>query len=179
MTNLVQIRYIGSSCKYLKPFFSSPLLLKLRVVHIRKKFKISTFSKIALTILFKFCGFIVHSKPYNMILLAFPEKSLKLKKKKKSVWISPNVAPKPNDQSSWNSIYRVPLQISPFRSFFHFTLAVKIKGSSHKKKLNISFFSKVTPIILIKYCAFMVCTVRTFETQQNDTIDFSRKNPWN
>ena len=34
----------------------------------------------ALTILIKFCGFIVHSKPNNMTLSAFLEKSLKLEK---------------------------------------------------------------------------------------------------
>ena len=38
----------------------------------RKKFKIPNFSKMALTILIKFCGFIVHSKPNNMTLSAFP-----------------------------------------------------------------------------------------------------------
>ena len=51
-----------------------PLPLKLRVVHIRKKYKILIFSKMAPTILTKFCGFIVHSKPNNMTLSAFPGK---------------------------------------------------------------------------------------------------------
>ena len=50
------------------------LPLKLRVVYIRKKFKISIFSKITSTNLMKFCGFIVHSKPNNMTLSAFPGK---------------------------------------------------------------------------------------------------------
>ena len=45
LTHLVQIRYIGSSCKYLEEFFLVfPLPLKLRVVHIKKS-KISNFSK--------------------------------------------------------------------------------------------------------------------------------------
>ena len=45
LTDLVQIRYPGSSCKYLEPFFLVfPLPLKLRVIHIRKKFKISCLS---------------------------------------------------------------------------------------------------------------------------------------
>ena len=35
-------------------------------------------------ILIKCCGAIVHSKPNNVTLSAFPEKSLKLKKKFKS-----------------------------------------------------------------------------------------------
>ena len=47
---------------------------KLRVVHMRKKLKMSNFSKMVLTILIKFCGVIVHSKPNNMTLSAFPEK---------------------------------------------------------------------------------------------------------
>ena len=33
----------------------------------------------------EFCGFIVHSKPKNMILSAFPEKIPEIEKKKKSV----------------------------------------------------------------------------------------------
>ena len=46
----------------------------------RKKIKISNFSKEALTILIKFCGFIVHSKPNNMTLLVFPGKILETRK---------------------------------------------------------------------------------------------------
>ena len=61
-------------------FFSFLLPLKLRVVHIRKKFKFSIFSKTTLTILFKFCVFIVHPKPNNMALTVFPGKSLILEK---------------------------------------------------------------------------------------------------
>ena len=61
-------------------FLIFPLPLKLMVVHIRKKFKISIFSKMASTILFKFCVFIVHSKPNNMTLSAFPEKILETRK---------------------------------------------------------------------------------------------------
>ena len=67
--------YLVSSRIYLEPFcLVFPLPLKLRVVHIRKKFKISNFSKMALTILIKFYGFIVHSKLNNMTLSAFPGK---------------------------------------------------------------------------------------------------------
>ena len=87
--------------------------------------------------------------------------------------MSPNVAPNPNDQSRSNSISRVPLQISPFRSFFHFRLTVKIKGSSHKKKLNISIFSRMISNGFNKTLWVYI----TFETQQQDTIDFSRENP--
>ena len=79
LTDLVQNRYLGFSRKYLEPFFLViPLTLKLMVGHMRKKFKISNFSKMALTIVIKFCGFIVrvHSKPNNMTLSAFPRKIL-------------------------------------------------------------------------------------------------------
>ena len=48
---------------------------------------------------------------------------------------SPNVEPKPIDQSSSNSTSRVLLQIS--RTFvFSFSPSPKIKGSSYKKKLK-------------------------------------------
>ena len=55
-------------------FLVFPLPLKLRVVHIRKKIKISNFSKMVLTVLIKFCAFIVHSKPNNMTLSPFAGK---------------------------------------------------------------------------------------------------------
>ena len=51
------------------------------------------------TKLIKFCGFIVHSKPNNMILSDFPGKIAETEKKKKnfnfSMLPSPNVAPNP------------------------------------------------------------------------------------
>ena len=63
LINLVQNRHLGSSCKYLEPIFPVfTLTLKLRVVHIRKKFKILIFSKMAPTTLIKFCRLIVHFK---------------------------------------------------------------------------------------------------------------------
>ena len=40
----------------------------------RKKFKTLIFSKMATTVLINFRGFIVHSKPNNMTLSAFPGK---------------------------------------------------------------------------------------------------------
>ena len=52
-------------------FLVFPLPLKLRIVHMKKKFKILIFSKMAPRILIKFCGFIVHPKPNNMTLSAF------------------------------------------------------------------------------------------------------------
>ena len=81
MNNLVQIRYLEFLCKYILPVLSVfELPPKLRVVHIRKEFKISIFSNMALTILFKFCVFVVHSKRNNMTLSAFSEKILETRK---------------------------------------------------------------------------------------------------
>ena len=53
----------------------------------------------ALTILITICGFIVHSNPNNMTLSTFPEKSLKLEKLFLIFDPSPNVAPKPGEDS--------------------------------------------------------------------------------
>ena len=44
-TDLVQIWYLGSSHKYLEPFFIFSLSLKLRVVHIRKFVMVFEFLK--------------------------------------------------------------------------------------------------------------------------------------
>ena len=85
-----------------------------------------------LTILFKCFGYIVHSKPNNMTLSAFPEKSLKLEKWFLIFCLSLNVAPKQTDQSCSNSISGVPLQIFPVSPlFFCFRSTNEIKGSSH------------------------------------------------
>ena len=51
-------------------FFDLPS--KLMVVHKINKCNIFIFSQMALTILIKFCGFIVHSKPNDMTLSDFP-----------------------------------------------------------------------------------------------------------
>ena len=60
----------------LAPFFVFDLTSKLRVVHIRIKFKIFIFSKMAPTIFIKLCEFIAHSNLNNMALSAFPGKIL-------------------------------------------------------------------------------------------------------
>ena len=74
-TDLVQILYLGSSCKYLEQFFSFSSTPKIKGSSHEKKLKIFIFSKkMVPTILIKFCGFIVHSKPNNMTQSAFPEK---------------------------------------------------------------------------------------------------------
>ena len=75
------------------------------------KFWFSEKKKWLQTILIKFCGFIVHLKPNNMTLAAFPEKIPETEKKLNySVWPSPNGAPNPTDQSHTISISRAPLQ---------------------------------------------------------------------
>ena len=109
-TDLVQIRYIGSSCKYLESFFSFPPTPKIKGSS--HKEKISNFSKMALTILIKFCGFYYIRSPTISHYWLFPEESLKLEKQFLIFCSSPNVAPKPTDQSRSNSISRVLLEIS-------------------------------------------------------------------
>ena len=75
LINLVQNRYLGSLANISNLLFLVfTLTLKLRVVHIRKKFKKLIFPKMAPTILIKFCGLIVHLKPNNVILVNFPRK---------------------------------------------------------------------------------------------------------
>ena len=121
----------------------------------RKKFKILIFSKMAPTILIKFCGFIVHSKPNIMTLSAFPGKIPETRKIAILIFCpSPNVAPKPTSQSRSHSISRVLLQISP-ADFFIFPLPLKLRVVHMRKKLNILIFSKMAPTILIKFCEFI------------------------
>ena len=75
-----------------------------------------------------FVGLKVHSKPNNMTLSAFPGKILLTRKIFFNFLSAPNVASKPNDQSSSNSIFRVLLQLSP-ASPFHIRPTVNIKGT--------------------------------------------------
>ena len=89
----------------------------------------------ALTILIKFCGFIVHSKPNNMTLSAFPEKIPETGKFYFNFFPTLNAGPKPTHQSRSKSISRVLSQISR-TLFFSFHTNPKIKGSSHKKKIK-------------------------------------------
>ena len=84
------------------------------------------------TILIKFCGLTVHSKPKNMTLSAFPEKIPETRKLVFNFCSSPNVAPKPTDQSRSNSIPRDPLQIS-LAYFFVSDLPPKLRAV-HKRK---------------------------------------------
>ena len=57
------------------------------------------------TILIKFCGLIVHSKPDNVILANFPGKIPETGKIFLNFFSSPNAGPKPTNQSRSNSIY--------------------------------------------------------------------------
>ena len=87
---------------------------------------------------------------------------------------SPNIAPKPTDQSCSNSVSRVPLQTSP-ACLFVFELPSKLRVVHIRKKFKILVFSKMTLTILIKFCGFIV------HSNLNNTAlsAFPEKNPWN
>ena len=132
------------------------------------------------TILFKFCVFIVHSKPNNMTLSAFSGKILELEKQFLIFWLTRNVASKTTDQYCSNSISGVPLQIFPVSLFLYFFFfffficfrsTLKMKGSSHQKKIK-------------NYCFLKNCfndfhkilwIYSTFEPHHYDIIGYSRK----
>ena len=122
-------------------FLAFPLPLKLRVVHIRTKLKISIFSKMVPRNVIEFCALIVHSKPNNMIglLSGFHAKILKRKYFKK--FPSPTVRPKPTDQSRSNSTYRFLLKISLPRIFVS-DLPFKLSLVYVRKKLKFLFSQK-------------------------------------
>ena len=107
------------------------------------------------TIFIKFCGFIVHSNLNNMTLSAFPRKILLTRKIYFYFPSAPNEMPKPTDQSSSNSIFRVLLQLSPFPfSILDLSLIV---GVVHIRKNQIFRFSqKMATTILITFCGFIV-----------------------
>ena len=129
---------------FLARIFVFNLPLKLRVVHIRKNYKISIFSKIAPTKLIKFYGFTLHSKPNNVRhLRLFPKKIPETEKKKYfSVWPSPNGKPNPTDKSHPISIFRAPLQISQFPLFLFLDLLLKLRVVHIRKNYKICIFSK-------------------------------------
>ena len=62
------------------------------------------------TIFIKFCEFIVHSKPNNMTLSAFPGKIPETRKIVFNIYTLLKVALKPTDQSGSHSISRVPFK---------------------------------------------------------------------
>ena len=133
-TDLVQIRYLGFSCKYLEPFFSFPSTPKIKGSSHEKIFlKIFIFSKMAPTILIKFCGFIVHVKPNNMALSAFPGKILETRKISFKIDIQGPLA-------NISSLFLV------------FPLPLKLRVVHIRKKLKTLIFSKIAPTILIKFC---------------------------
>ena len=113
------------------------LLLKLRVVHIRKKIKMSIFSKMTSNNLIKFSGFIVlYIQNITMChYRLFPVKSLKVKK---IVYNFLSVASPTFDSTSCSMLIKFdiwsPLANISSQFFFRFRSTIKIKGSSHKKK---------------------------------------------
>ena len=83
----------------------------------------------AQTIFIKFCGFIVHSNPMNIAQSAFPGKIIVSRILFFFIfYLSPNVTPKPTDQSCSNSIFRTLLQLSPAHPF-HFRPTLNIKDT--------------------------------------------------
>ena len=79
----------------------------------------------ALTIFFKFCGFVVHSKPNKMAITVFPGKILDTRKIVFKFPVCHVTAPKPTDQSCSNSIFGVPLLIFPA---FFFLLSINLQN---------------------------------------------------
>ena len=73
-----------------------------------------------------------------------------------SLWQSLNIAPKPIDWYSWNSLSGV-LCIYLGHFIFNFPPSPKINGSWHeKRKIKIPIFSKMPSTILIKFYRFIV-----------------------
>ena len=70
------------------------------------------------------------------------------------VWPSPNVEPKPIDQSRSNSILRALLQLSPARPF-HFRPTLNVKGSSHEKQEVEWQIWNFTNMIILFCCNFL------------------------
>ena len=155
LTDLVQIRYIGSSCSLniSSRFFTFPPTPKIKSSSHKKKFKSSNFSKIALTIFIKFCGLMVHSKPNNMIPANLPGKIPVTAKIFLNFFSSPNAGLKPSLQSRSNSIYRILLQIF-LATIFVFYLPLKLRVVHITKNYKISILSKMAPTKLIKFCRF-------------------------
>ena len=124
------------------------------------------------TIFIKFCVFMIHSNPNNMTLSAFPEKIPETGKIYFNFFSSPNAGPKRTHQFRSKSISRVLSQISR-TLFFSFHPNPKIKGSLHKKKIKNFYFLKNGS----NDFDYILWINSTFETQQCDTSEFSRKNP--
>ena len=88
------------------------------------------------TILIKFCGLIDHSKPNNVVLSAFPGRILVNRKIFFFIFYpSPNVAPKPTDQCSSNSIFRVACNcLQPVLFIFYLPLILRVVRIRNKKR---------------------------------------------
>ena len=105
-TDLVQIRYLESSYKYLEPFFSIAPTPKIKGSSHEKKIKNFDFLKNGSNgfyyILRIYSTF--EAQQYHTIGFSRKKKSLKLEKQFLIFCLSRNVAPKPTDQSCSNSI---------------------------------------------------------------------------
>ena len=104
--------------------------------HTKKKIKIYIFSKMFKTIIIKFFGFIDTLETQQYGTIDFTRKNPWNQKNIFYIFgpSSPNLAPKLTDQCRSHLMSRVPLQIS-LGWFFRFRSTLKIKGSSHKKKM--------------------------------------------
>ena len=107
------------------------------------------------TILIKFCGLIVHSKPNNVILANFSRKIPETGKIFFKSFPSPNAGHKPTHQSRSNSLYRILLKIF-LAIIFVLDLPLKLRVVHIGKNYKISIFSKMAPTKLIKFCRFTV-----------------------
>ena len=149
LTDFVQIRYLGSSCKYLEVFFFSfsptPKVKGTGSSHGKKN---TNLDFLALTALIKFCGFIVHSKPNNVILANFPGKIPETGKHFLNLFRLQtqgliqliNLVQTRHIGLSYKYLQLV---LFIYLFFFCFRSTLKIKGSSHKEKINLFIFSKI------------------------------------
>ena len=115
----------------------------------------------ATTNLIKFCGFIVHSKPNNMTLSAFPGKPLKLENSFLIFCPSLNVPPKRTDQSRSHSISMVHLQVSLANFFFVFDLRSKLRVVHIRIKIKIFIFPKMASTIFINFVGILYIRTST------------------
>ena len=121
--------------------------------------------------LIKFCGFTVHSKPNSVTLQAFPGKIPETEKK--LIFLCERRLTERLTRLTYLVQIRYLGSLCKYLHslFFQFRLTVKIKGSSHKKKLNISNFSKNDSSDFNKI--LWVCS--TFETHNTTLSIFPGK----
>ena len=107
------------------------------------------------TILIKFFGQIVHSKPNNMILANFPEKIPETGKifliffRLVKQGLNQIINLIQNRYLGSSRKYLEPI-------FLFFTLTLKLRVVHIRKHLKILIFSKIAPTIFIKFCGLIV-----------------------